>query len=259
MQGSGTHPLAIVAIVPARFSSTRFPGKPLVDLAGVPMVVRVAQQAQKARRVDRVRVATDDVRIRDVVTQAGFEAVMTPESCASGTDRVAFAARDLDDVALIVNVQGDEPLVDPADIDALIEETSAASAEIGTLARPLDPARFADPSAVKVVRDLHGQALYFSRSPMPHDAPELALLHLGLYAYQPSTLRAVAQLPPTVLERAERLEQLRWLEHGFNIHVAMARSTAPSYAIDTPEDVQRVLEVLESRADRGQRTANAPR
>lgn len=236
----------VVAIIPARYASTRFPGKPLVALAGVPMIVRVARRAQLAGRVDRVLIATDDARIAAVAAEAGFQAVMTAASCPSGTDRVAEAARSdsyARAAALIVNVQGDEPLIDPADIDVLIAETLASGAELGTLARPLEH-RFDDPNVVKVVvGSSDHRALYFSRAAIPHgDGPRLQ--HIGLYAYRPEALQRLSTLAPTPLERVERLEQLRALEHGLRIHVAMARSRAPAVAIDTPEDVERVLALI---------------
>jgi len=237
----------VVAVIPSRFASTRFPGKPLAMISGVPMIVRVAERARAA--LERVIVATDDERIRDTAERAGFEVVMTSPDCASGTDRVAevVALAGLEDAALLVNVQGDEPLIDPADITALAEDTLAAAAPMGTLCRPLlDRRRFADPNLVKVVRARDGRALYFSRAPIPHVAgdDEAPLMHVGMYAYQPHIVRTLAATAPTPLERAERLEQLRALELGVPILVTMARSRSPSIAVDTPEDVARVERAL---------------
>lgn len=243
----------IVAVIPARYSAQRLPGKPLVDLRGRPMVVRVADAARRARTVDRVLIATDDARIAEAARAHGHEAVMTPEACPSGTDRVhaALTALGLDRGArLVVNVQGDEPLIDPADIDALVEATLAAGLGMGTLARPFpEPARHADPHWVKVVTRADGRALYFSRAAIPHGGAEQALLHVGLYAYTPEILARLTALAPSPLEKAERLEQLRALEAGVDIHVARARSPRPSIAIDTPADVERVLAVLDDPQD----------
>lgn len=211
------------------------------------MVVRVARQA--AAIGARVVVATDDPRIEAVVNTAGFEVVMTPPECASGTDRVALAIDRLGirDARLVINVQGDEPLIDPEDLRALAEETLASGAPMGTLARPLDLARFQAPNAVKIARAADGRALYFSRAPIPHGS-SAPLLHVGIYAYTPDTLRRLAALPPSPLEITERLEQLRALEAGIPIYVAHARSTLESIAIDAPEDVPRVLAALSERA-----------
>lgn len=249
-----------IAIIPARFESTRFPGKPLAAIDGVPMVVRVARQAEAAVEVARVLVATDDQRIRQVVEAAGFDAVMTPVACQSGTDRIAAALEALggDRPALVVNVQGDEPLVDPADIDALIRATRASQCGMGTLARPIqDLASFHDRNVVKVVVQNDGRALYFSRSPIPNgaearinaaaDASERAALplqHVGIYAYEPTVLEALRALPRSELEALEGLEQLRALENGISILVTMCVSSEPTVAVDTPQDIERVVRLL---------------
>lgn len=207
------------------------------------MIVWVARAAAAASRVDRVLVATDDTRIADVVRDAGFEAVMTDPAVPSGSDRVAAAVDSLDvQPSLIVNVQGDEPLLDPVDLDALIEATGDDA--IGTLARPLvDPDRIADPNVVKVVRAESGRALYFSRAPIPHGASSY-LQHVGLYAYPPAVLKRFVSLAPSPLEKSERLEQLRAMEHGIPIHVTLCLSSRPSIGVDTPADLERVEAVL---------------
>ena len=249
----------VVAVIPARYGSTRFPGKPLVDLDGVPMIVRVARQA--ALTGARVVVATDDARIEAAVRSAGFEAVQTPPDCASGTDRVAAAVTllGLGGARLILNVQGDEPLIDPEDLLATVDECLGQGAPMGTLARPLEPARFESPTAVKVVRAQGGRALYFSRAPIPWGC-EKPLLHVGIYVYTPECLLRLSRLPPSTLELTERLEQLRALEDGIPIHVALARSTAESIAIDVPEDVSCVVAALRDRASQpSQRTTHATR
>jgi len=214
------------------------------------MVIRVLQRASEAQLVDRVFVATDDERIAQVVRDSDFEVVMTSTECASGTDRIAEAVSQLESIApkLVVNIQGDEPLLDPADIDRLIDETLKSGQPMGTLARVFDNLeRFRDPNVVKVVRANSGQALYFSRSPIPHNPSKingLPLMHIGLYAYVPHALRTLASQAPTDLEICERLEQLRALETGINIHVALAASARPSIAVDVPEDVERVEDAL---------------
>jgi len=249
----------IVAVIPARYGSTRFPGKPLVDLDGVPMIVRVARQA--ALTGARVVVATDDARIESVVKSAGIEAVQTPPECASGTDRVAAAVTllGLGAARLILNVQGDEPLIDPEDLVATVDECLERDAPMGTLARPLELTRFESPTAVKVVCAPSGRALYFSRAPIPWGS-EKPLLHVGIYVYTPECLLRLSRLPPSPLELTERLEQLRALEDGIPIHVALARSTAESIAIDVPEDVSRVVAALRARASQpSQRTTHATR
>lgn len=213
------------------------------------MVVRVAERVSAARRIERAIVATDDDRIREVVEQHGFSVVMTKSSHASGTDRVAEAAAALPDaerVNLILNVQGDEPLVDPVDLDHLIAETWRSDQPMGTLARPLASSDRDNPNVVKIARAADGRALYFSRSMIPHGeltAPH-PLQHVGIYAYRPRALMELAALAVSPLETSERLEQLRALEAGLSIHVALAKSSKPTIAIDTPEDVARVLERL---------------
>ena len=235
----------VVAAIPARYASTRFPGKPLAELAGEPMIAHVVRRARSAASVDHVLVATDDERIARAAEAAGAEAVMTGE-CASGTDRIAEAVRGRSEAwDLVVNLQGDEPLLPAENIDALVAGMAAAEpgVGIGTLCRPLPPSRRDDPNAVKVVRDARGRALYFSRSivPYPRDeavAAPLWRLHLGIYCFRRPTLEAFVQLPPSPLERAEGLEQLRALEHGLGIVVMDAPGEA--MGVDTPEDLARV-------------------
>lgn len=213
------------------------------------MIVRVARQAAASASVDRVIVATDDDRILEVVRAAGFEARRTSAGCASGSDRVAEVARDLD-VDLVVNVQGDEPLLDPADLDALIAAAHAHPAGITTLVRPISsPEAFADPNVVKAVGAPDGRALYFSRAPIPHGALDLARQHVGLYAYPPAVLARFTRLPPSPLEKSERLEQLRALENGIPIHLEMCVSDRPSIGVDVPEDLEAVVRELERRRE----------
>lgn len=214
-------------MIPARRGSTRLPGKPLADLGGEPLVARVWRAVVSSPVVDEVVVATDDLEIASVIHARGGRAICIDEPCASGTERVARVAGDLD-ADFVLNVQGDEPFVGD-DLLAPLVDRLRAGAPIVTLAVPLDAAHRADPARVKVVRDAAGHALYFSRAPIPGD------LHLGLYGFTREALAAVAFLPRGPLSRAEDLEQLAWMEAGWRIAVADApRSTL---SIDTPEDL----------------------
>jgi len=235
--------LPVVAIIPARYGSTRLPGKPLSDIHGKPMIQRVYEGVRGARLVDTVLVATDDERIAEAVRSFGGEAAMTRADHASGTDRVAEVAAGLD-AELILNVQGDEPELESAAIERLVAMMEGdPQAGIGTLACPFaegsDPT---NPNAVKVVVDRRGRALYFSRSliPFPRETagrvqqPPAWLLHLGIYAYRRATLLELCRLPRTPLEETEKLEQLRFLESGYSIAVGIVEKAA--IGIDTPED-----------------------
>lgn len=230
-----------LAVIPSRYAAQRLPGKPLVDLHGRPMVAWVVQRCRAARRIDAVIVATDDPRIAAAAREAGAEVVMTSSAHATGSDRVAEAARllGLPADARLVNVQGDEPLVEPQTIDRLAAALDDPAVQIATAAAPLvgDPA---DPARVKVVCDARGRALYFSRAPIPHGGPWR--VHLGLYAFRGDALQRYTSLPRTPLEQAERLEQLRLLEHGVPLHVVAVDRHHPS--VDTPEDLDRVRHLL---------------
>jgi 3-deoxy-manno-octulosonate cytidylyltransferase (CMP-KDO synthetase) len=237
-------------LIPARFASTRFPGKPLADLAGKPMVVRVCERA-RASGAAPVCVATDDERIARAVRAHGFEACMTRADHASGTDRIAEAAAQLGLAAdaIVVNVQGDEPLIAPrliASVAAALAERPEASA--ATACQPIhDAAEFANPNVVKVVRAANGEALYFSRAgiPFPRErgAPE-AERHIGIYAYRVAFLRRYAELAPAPLEAIEQLEQLRVLWHGHRITVVRVEGAMPP-GVDTPADLEAVLKLLQ--------------
>jgi len=253
--------LAIVAIIPARFAATRLPGKPLSVIHGKTMVERVYERAKAARRVDRVMVATDDQRIADVVRGFGGEAVLTSPAHPTGTDRLAEAALSID-AAIVVNVQGDEPMLDPSGIDAAADALLRDPAlEMSTLSLPLKDLReMLAPSVVKVVTDASSDALYFSRSPIPHvrlaDAADartsaeaavargLARKHVGLYAYRRESLLRLASFPPSPLEEAEGLEQLRALFNGMRIRVVPMEGEG-GLAVDTPEDLERVRALLD--------------
>jgi len=226
---------AAIAIIPARFNSTRFPGKPLVEIDGKTLIEHVYRQVEQAVLVSEILVATEDARIADAVRRFGGTAVMTRNDHASGTDRLAEAAEELPADALVVNVQGDEPMINPTDIDEAIAAARLGDAEIVTLMTRLDPNQADDPNRVKVVTDRSGIALYFSRSRIPSRGT--CFLHLGLYVYRVGFLKKFAKLERTPLEIAERLEQLRALEHGFRIRVVEVQNE--SWGIDTPEDLER--------------------
>ncbi len=243
-------PPKVVIVIPARYGSTRLAGKPLISLAGKPMIQRVYERAKLAEKADRVIVATDDERVVKAVEEFGGEARMTRTDHRTGTDRAAeVAAHVAGDV--FVNVQGDEPLLDPAAVDtavnALLEQPAAA---ISTVATPIKtPADIMDPNVVKTVLDFENYALYFSRAPIPwvRDAASKIhvrhLKHLGLYVFQRDALLEYPTLPQGELERIEQLEQLRWLENGWRIRVAEVEHDAVS--VDVPEDVARVEKLLQ--------------
>jgi 3-deoxy-manno-octulosonate cytidylyltransferase (CMP-KDO synthetase) len=255
----------IVAVIPARFASTRLPGKALIEIAGRPMILHIVERTLSASHVSRVIVATDDERIEHAVRAAGFEAVMTSPDHTSGSDRLAEVARNLVGVDIIVNVQGDEPLISPLTIDravdSLLEDETAMVAT--TSERITDSKDVLSPNVVKVVVDQNGRAKYFSRSPIPfpraavleHGTIERALdsqpdllgnfrKHTGLYVYRREFLIEYSSWPQSTLERIECLEQLRILERGFAINVVEVEDE--SIGVDTPEDLARVRAILEA-------------
>ena len=243
---TGLQRLTTTAIIPARFHSTRLPGKPLLDIAGLPMIVRVHDRVRETPGLDDVLVATDDARVHDAVIRHGGRCVMTSPEHRSGTDRLAEVARTLDS-DLIINVQGDEPLVEPAMIAAAIGPFAAdGRLRMSTVVRPLrDEHEFQSPHVVKAVVGLDGFALYFSRAPVPYHretanrgVPVRAFKHIGLYVYRRECLLELAALPQSPLEVAESLEQLRALEHGIRIKAVETRYD--SIGVDTPEDLERV-------------------
>jgi 3-deoxy-manno-octulosonate cytidylyltransferase (CMP-KDO synthetase) len=238
-----------VAVIPARYASTRFPGKALADIGGRPMIEHVYRRAASARHVDAVIVATDDVRIVDAVQKFGGDARMTRADHATGTDRIAEIAATLD-CDLVVNLQGDEPLIDPASIDEAIEPfRDDPRLEMTSLCQQFhDTEDPGDPHIVKVVTDRLGFALYFSRATIPfsRDAHAVrsrsAFKHIGLYVQRREFLLKIASLEPTPLEKTEALEQLRVLEHGFSIR--MVQTQYDSIGVDTPQDLERVRRLL---------------
>jgi 3-deoxy-manno-octulosonate cytidylyltransferase (CMP-KDO synthetase) len=238
----------VVAIIPARWASSRFPGKPLAPIAGKPMIQWVVERTRMATTLTDVIVATDDARIIEAVESFGGTAVMTPSELPSGTDRVAFVARDLD-VDAVINVQGDEPLIDPQSIDVLATTLLAeSSTKMATLVRPFKKGdRVDNPNTVRVVIDKNHNALYFSRAAIPFArdiAPHNWSLHfpyydhIGIYAYRKDFLLELTELPISLLEQAEKLEQLRVLENGYNIKVGIVN--VQPICVDVPEDVDLV-------------------
>lgn len=243
-----------IGIIPSRYGSSRFPGKPLAMLAGKPLVAWVVEAVKRAKSLDDVIVATDDVRIVDAVSAHGGKAVMTPSELPSGTDRIACAAGEFADDDILVNIQGDEPLIDPGLIDSLVKRMKES--DRWDMATAVAPIRSVDDltakTVVKVVLDRDDGALYFSRCPIPCNrdgepdvASGLYVRHLGIYAYRGAFLKRYVAEPPCALERTEKLEQLRALWMGGRI--AVIRTDDVGVGVDTPEDAVRVAKMLEAR------------
>ena len=244
----------ILGIIPARFQSSRFPGKPLVMINGKSMLQRVYEQAIQSKKLSKVVVATDDERIVAHAATFGAAAILTKESHPSGTDRCfeaaqAYAIKTGQEVNMVVNVQGDEPFIDPSQIDLLCDTLANGASPIATLAIAVDAEDLLlNTGEVKITMNNKGQALYFSRSPIPflkgiptgswHKHFKF-YRHVGLYAYQMPTLAMITHLAPSPLEQAESLEQLRWLENGFAIQIGI--TDHDSHCIDTPEDLEKIL------------------
>lgn len=238
--------LGIIAVIPARLASTRLSHKVLREIAGRPMLDWVYRAARACEQLDRVLIATDSDEVMAFAEESGFEAVMTPEECASGTDRVHFVAQSLA-ADIYVNVQGDEPLVGPEQIDALLRPMlRRAEVLVSTVATPCAAEQIGNPNAVKVVTAADGRALYFSRATIPYDRDGSGSVkyqkHLGLYAYRKAALDRFPSLPPSALETAERLEQLRFLEAGIDIYVEPTEFD--SIGVDTEEDRAAVEAIL---------------
>lgn len=233
--------MQVIAVIPARYASTRLPGKPLAMIRGRSLLERVYRRAAAARGLDRLVVATDDRRIVDHVRQFGGEVVLTSPECPSGTDRLAEAAHQLGQADVWLNIQGDEPFILPTQIENLISAFQTENPpDIATLIKQVSTeAEFLSPSEAKVVCDRSGNALYFSRSPIPHLPawnPQARLYkHIGLYAFSRSALEYIENLAPSPLEQLERLEQLRWLENGLRIRCL--ETDHESRCVDTPEDL----------------------
>lgn len=240
----------VICIIPARYDSTRLPGKPLLDIAGKPMILRVVERVRQALRPSRVIVATDDERIFAAVQNFGAQACMTDKRHTTGTDRLAEVAKKLPDADLILNVQGDEPLIPPEALDALVGAfDDRLDLQMATLVTPLDRQDYDNPAAVKATATLDGHALYFSRSLIPYPRnPETGAIyykHIGVYAYRRDFLLRFAALPQTPLEKTESLEQLRALEHGFRIR--LIETPFQPVGVDTPEDLERVRKIFETK------------
>ena len=243
--------MKVVGIIPARFASSRFPGKPLIDLKGKPMIQRVYEGAKKSKLISDLIVATDDVRILQEVERFGGKAEMTLETHPSGTDRCAEVLSRNSDFDLVINIQGDEPLVDALQLDTLIDGFSDSSVQIATLATEnISAEDLQNPNRIKVVVDNFNNAIYFSRSAIPNsqnfsgDSFEVYpfLRHIGLYAYRSEILKQITKLEPTALEKIESLEQLRWMYYGYKIKVIKTDIETPN--IDVPSDVAKVLACL---------------
>lgn len=248
----------IVAVIPARYASMRLPAKPLVDLCGKPMIQHVYERTRKSRLVDNVIVATDDTRIEDVVKSFGGNIIMTPTDIKSGSDRIAVAANKLFDAKIIVNVQGDEPLIEPAMIDQAIKPLlESSSYNVSTLIKKITTAEeLHNPNIPKVILDADQCAIYFSRHPIPYlrdvDQDEWYLQHtyfkhIGLYVYRKEFLKIYTSWQESELEKAEKLEQLRIIENGEKIKVVITEFD--SMPVDTPEDAERVRLLLQNKED----------
>jgi 3-deoxy-manno-octulosonate cytidylyltransferase (CMP-KDO synthetase) len=236
----------VVAVIPARLASTRLPGKVLRPIAGVPMLGWVYRAAIACPQLDQVLIATDSPEVVTYADSQGWPSIMTSTELASGTDRV-HAVAQIVDADIYVNIQGDEPLLRPEHIDALLRPFASTSADVSTLSTPCSPEETTDPNAVKVVTALDGRALYFSRATIPYNrgiavAPRK---HLGLYAYRKAALERFASLPPSPLEMAERLEQLRLLDNGITIYVEP--TSLDTIGVDTEQDLLAVERVLQGR------------
>ncbi|MNU44577.1 3-deoxy-manno-octulosonate cytidylyltransferase [compost metagenome] len=244
--------MRILGIIPARYGSSRFPGKPLIDLKGKTMIQRVVEGASKASLLTDLVVATDDQRIADEVTRFGGKVMMTDSNHPTGTDRCAEVLRNFSgSYDVVINIQGDEPLVDARQLDQLLQAFSNPDVQIATLAsRKIDMEDILNPNRIKLVVDKNYSALYFSRSPIPNFANAKGepleiypfLRHIGLYAYRSEVLLQLSNLEETQLEKIESLEQLRWLYNGYSIQVVETEIETPN--IDTPEDVEKVFRLL---------------
>ena len=250
--------MKVVGIIPARYASTRFPGKPLALIKGKPMIQRVYEQALKSQ-LDEVVVATDDVRIADAVMDFGGRYVLTDPNHRSGTDRCREALDLLDkQYDAVVNVQGDEPFIDPRQINQVMELISRDDTQLASLAKKIvDEDELFSPNTVKVVMEKQGNALYFSRNPIPYmrnvDRNEwlkngVFYKHIGIYAYKSETLRRVAEMQPTALEVSESLEQLRWLENGLDIRIGI--TDTENVSIDQPRDIEKAEKFAENQMNK---------
>ena len=241
--------MKIAGLIPARYASMRFPGKPLADINGKPMIRRVYEQALRAEMLSDVVVATDDQRIAEAVTGFGGKVVMTSDKHRSGTDRCCEVVEKMNGIDAVVNIQGDEPFINPEQINQIARLISTEGTDIASLCKVVkDEGELFSPNAVKVVFDKNGKALYFSRNTMPYMRGlerekwlenGVFYKHIGIYAYRTDVLKTIAHLPQSRLELSESLEQLRWLENGFCIKMGVTEFE--SYSIDTPQDLENCL------------------
>ncbi|MCH2232788.1 MAG: 3-deoxy-manno-octulosonate cytidylyltransferase [Crocinitomicaceae bacterium] len=244
--------MKVLGIIPARYESSRFPGKPLIDLKGKTMIRRVYERASECSLISKVIVATDDQRIFDEVKSFGGEVMMTADTHRNGTERCGEVVNVLKEFEVVINIQGDEPLIHPKQLERIISVFDQNEVKIATIARKIDNIEaIRNPNRVKVAMDKNQDALYFSRSPIPHVAQKphedwlastLFYKHIGLYAWRRETLNELLKLSPTELEKSESLEQLRWLENGYKIRCIISDLDTPN--IDVPEDVKKVLDLL---------------
>jgi len=244
--------MKFLGIIPARFASSRFPGKPLVDIDGQTMIQRVYEQVKQSKKLSNVIVATDDQRIVEEVLSFGGNVVMTSETHQSGTDRCAEVITDDNEYDVIINIQGDEPFINPEQIDLLAACFESPQTKIATLVKEINSMEeLFNLNIPKVVRNIHGEAIYFSRQTIPFLRgieqeqwlkEQTFYKHIGIYAYQADTLRALTQLPVSGLEEAEALEQLRWIENGYTIQTAV--TTHETIAVDTKEDLNKILKLF---------------
>lgn len=242
--------MKIIAVIPARYQSSRLPGKPLALICGIPMIQRVYEQAQKVERLDEVIVATDDQRIFDLVESFGGKVQMTDPNHQNGTERCAEIAAAKPEVDLVINIQGDEPFIAAAQIDLLIDQLISQKKGIASLAKRIRNLEdWLNPNIVKVLFDKYGKVLYFSRAPLPYhrkssnsewDNQQKHFKHIGLYGYYRNTLLEITKLSPAPLEIAESLEQLRWLENGHTIGIAITNTE--SISVDTESDIKKAEE-----------------
>ena len=237
--------MQILGLIPARYASTRFPGKPLVDIAGKSMIQRVFEQAKKCGQLDEVVVATDDERILNHVLAFGGNAIMTSTEHQSGTDRCAEVSLQYPEFDVIINIQGDEPFIDPEQISKVISCFDSPDTQLATLVKKIGSEQeLFNPNSPKVIINKNSEAIYFSRLPLPYIRGQeqenwlqhfIFFKHIGIYGYRADILHQVTKLPVSSLEKAESLEQLRWIENGYKIKVA--ETDLETYAIDTPEDI----------------------
>ena len=243
--------MKVLGVIPSRFASTRFPGKPLIDILGKTMIQRVYEQVSKSKLLDHVVVATDDHKIFNHVSEFGGAAILTSVEHETGTDRCHEVLSKLSGYDVVINIQGDEPLIESEQIDSLISIFKNHECEIATLVKQITNVEILhDASKVKVVKTTNDRALYFSRHPIPYQRIDKSdwqtqhafWQHIGIYGYRSAVLNTIAKLPMSCLEKAESLEQLRWLENGFNIYIA--ETVHESISIDIPEDLARVEAII---------------